>query len=32
MSAIEYEGGQLSEPEGILATRKLLERVRQELA
>jgi L-ribulose-5-phosphate 3-epimerase len=29
---IEYEGKQLSEPEGIRATKKLLERVRQELA
>src|SRR5262245_59612860 len=29
---IEYEGGKLSEPEGIKATKKLLERVRQELA
>ena len=28
---IEYEGGKLSEPEGILATKKLLERVRDEL-
>jgi L-ribulose-5-phosphate 3-epimerase len=27
---IEYEGKKLSEPEGILATGKLLERVRQE--
>jgi L-ribulose-5-phosphate 3-epimerase len=29
---IEYEGHGLSEPEGILATKKLLERVRAELA
>ncbi len=29
---IEYEGGNLSEPEGIVATKKLLERVRTELA
>lgn len=29
---IEYEGKSLPEPEGILATKKLLERVRQELA
>lgn len=29
---IEYEGKTLSEPDGILATRRLLERVRQELA
>jgi L-ribulose-5-phosphate 3-epimerase len=29
---IEYEGSKLSEPEGILATKKLLERVRDELA
>jgi hypothetical protein len=29
---IEYEGGKLSEPEGIVATRKLLEKVRAELA
>jgi sugar phosphate isomerase/epimerase len=29
---IEYEGSRLSEPEGILATKKLLERVREELA
>jgi sugar phosphate isomerase/epimerase len=29
---IEYEGSKLSEPEGILATRKLLEKVREELA
>jgi L-ribulose-5-phosphate 3-epimerase len=28
---IEYEGGKLSEPEGIRATKKLLERVRTEL-
>lgn len=28
---IEYEGGKLSEPEGILATKKLLERVREKL-
>jgi len=28
---IEYEGSKLSEPEGILATKKLLERVRDEL-
>lgn len=28
---IEYEGGKLSEPEGIVATRKLLEKVRAEL-
>lgn len=28
---IEYEGGKLSEPEGILATKKLLERVRDKL-
>lgn len=29
---IEWEGGKISEPEGILATKKLLERVRDELA
>jgi L-ribulose-5-phosphate 3-epimerase len=29
---IEYEGGKLSEPEGIKATKKLLEAVREELA
>jgi len=29
---IEYEGGKLSEPEGIVATRKLLEKVRTQLA
>lgn len=29
---IEYEGSKLSEPEGIKATKKLLERVREELA
>jgi L-ribulose-5-phosphate 3-epimerase len=29
---IEYEGGKLSEPEGIKATKKLLERVRNELS
>ena len=29
---IEYEGGKLSEPEGIKATKKLLERVRDKLA
>ena len=29
---IEYEGGKLSEDDGIVATRKLLERVRDELA
>lgn len=29
---IEYEGGKLSEPEGIIATKKLLEKVRDELA
>jgi sugar phosphate isomerase/epimerase len=29
---IEYEGGKLSEPEGIKATKKLLERVREKLA
>ncbi|MDX1943805.1 MAG: sugar phosphate isomerase/epimerase family protein [Pirellulaceae bacterium] len=29
---VEYEGGKLSEPEGILATRKLLERVREKLS
>jgi sugar phosphate isomerase/epimerase len=29
---IEYEGRKLSEPEGIRATRKLLEKVREELA
>ena len=28
---IEYEGGKLSEPEGIRASKKLLERVREEL-
>ncbi len=28
---VEYEGSQLSEPEGILATKRLLERVRNEL-
>lgn len=29
---IEYEGNRLSEPEGILATKRLLEQVREELA
>jgi sugar phosphate isomerase/epimerase len=29
---IEYEGGKLSEPEGIKATKRLLEKVREELA
>lgn len=29
---IEYEGGKLSEPEGIRATKKLLERIREELS
>jgi L-ribulose-5-phosphate 3-epimerase len=29
---IEYEGGKISEPEGIRATKKLLERVREELS
>lgn len=29
---VEYEGSKLSEPDGILATRKLLEKVRRELA
>jgi sugar phosphate isomerase/epimerase len=29
---IEYEGGKMSEPAGIRATKKLLERVREELA
>lgn len=29
---IEYEGGKLSEPEGIKATKKLLEKVRDELS
>ena len=29
---IEYEGSKLSEPEGILATKKLLERVREKLS
>jgi len=29
---IEYEGGELSEHDGILATRRLLERVREELS
>ncbi len=29
---IEYEGGKLSEPDGIAATKKLLEKVRDELA
>lgn len=29
---IEYEGGRLGEPEGIRATKKLLERIRNELA
>jgi sugar phosphate isomerase/epimerase len=29
---IEYEGKKLSEPEGIMATKKLLEKVREELA
>jgi sugar phosphate isomerase/epimerase len=29
---IEYEGGKLSEPEGIKATKKLLERVREKLS
>lgn len=28
---VEYEGGRLSEPDGILATRRLLERVREEI-
>jgi sugar phosphate isomerase/epimerase len=28
---IEYEGGRLSEPDGILATKRLLERVREEI-
>lgn len=28
---IEYEGGKLSEPEGIRATKKLLEKVREQL-
>ena len=30
-AGIEYEGPKLSEPEGILATKRLLERVRDEL-
>jgi hypothetical protein len=29
---IEYEGSKLSEPDGIRATKKLLEAVREELA
>jgi sugar phosphate isomerase/epimerase len=29
---IEYEGGKISEPDGIRATKKLLEKVREELA
>jgi hypothetical protein len=29
---IEYEGGKIGEAEGILATKKLLEKVRTELA
>jgi len=29
---IEYEGSKLSEPEGIRATKKLLERVRERMA
>ena len=29
---VEYEGRQLSEPDGIMATKKLLERVRQQLS
>jgi hypothetical protein len=29
---IEYEGRRLSEPEGIRATKKLLEKVRDELS
>ena len=29
---VEYEGGTLSEADGIIATRKLLERVRDQLA
>ena len=29
---IEYEGGKMSEPEGIKLTKKLLEKVREELA
>lgn len=29
---IEYEGSKLSEPEGIMATKKLLERVREKIA
>ena len=29
---IEYEGGRLSEPDGIRLTKKLLERVRTELS
>jgi sugar phosphate isomerase/epimerase len=29
---IEYEGGRLSEEDGIIATRKLLERIRQQVA
>ena len=29
---IEYEGGKLSEPEGIKATKKLLETVRTEMS
>jgi hypothetical protein len=29
---IEYEGDRLSEPDGVRATKKLLERVRDELS
>jgi hypothetical protein len=29
---IEYEGGKISEPEGIKATKKLLEKVREQLS
>ena len=29
---IEYEGGKLSEADGIMATKKLLEKVREELS
>ena len=29
---IEYEGGKMSEPDGIRATKRLLERVREELS
>ena len=29
---IEYEGGKIGESEGILATKKLLEKVREQLA